>query len=105
MRVTALFLNATAAASTRAAGSTIRGSSQHCGELARLAVRPADRRSRDLGERVRLDDKGSDVVIQANTVIDANFGIVLHAAARTSVQSNPLFANRRSQIWTQEDTN
>ena len=44
-------------------------------------------------------------MIQANTVIDANFGIVLHAAARTSVQSNPLFANRRSQIWTQEDTN
>lgn len=54
---------------------------------------------------IYIDDKGSDLLLQANTVIDTDYGIQLHDAARTTVQSNRLFANRRGQIWMQEDTN
>jgi len=54
---------------------------------------------------IYVDDKGSDLLLQANTVIDADYGIQLHDAARTTVQSNRLFANRRGQVWMQEDTN
>lgn len=56
-------------------------------------------------EGIYVDDKGSDLVIQSNTVIDADYGILLHNATRNSVLSNRLFANRRGQIWMQENTN
>ena len=54
---------------------------------------------------IYIDDKGSDLVVQSNTVIDADFGIQLHNAARNTLQGNRLFANRRGQLWMQEDTN
>jgi parallel beta-helix repeat protein len=54
---------------------------------------------------IYIDDKGSDLVVEANTVIDADFGIQLHNAARNSLRSNRLFGNRRGQIWLQEDSN
>ena len=54
---------------------------------------------------IYVDDKGSDLMIQGNTVIDADFGIQLHDAARNTVQGNRLFGNRSGQIWMQEDSN
>jgi parallel beta-helix repeat protein len=54
---------------------------------------------------IYIDDKGSDMLIRANTVIDADFGLQLHNAARNTVQSNRLFANRNGQLWMQENTN
>jgi len=68
-----------------------------------LFGQPMDSRETS-AEGIYLDDKGSDVVIQGNTVIDTDFGILLHDASRTSVDSNRLFGNRRAQIWMQEDT-
>ena len=54
---------------------------------------------------IYIDDLGSDVLIQSNTVIDADFGIQLHNTVRNTLASNRLFANRRGQIWMQEDSN
>ena len=54
---------------------------------------------------IYIDDLGSDVVIRSNTVIDTDYGIQLHNTARNSLLSNRLFANRRAQIWMQEDSN
>ena len=54
---------------------------------------------------IYIDDLGSDVVIESNTVIDNDYGIQLHNTARNTVQSNRLFGNRRGQIWMQEDSN
>ena len=54
---------------------------------------------------IYVDDRGSDVLVQSNTVIDADFGIQLHNTARNTLQSNRLFANRRGQVWMQEDSN
>ena len=53
---------------------------------------------------IYVDDDGADVVIQNNTVIDADHGIQLHNTARNIVSGNRLYANRRSQIWMQEDS-
>lgn len=52
---------------------------------------------------IYLDDYGSDMLVQSNTVIDADYGLQLHNAARNVVRSNRLYANRRGQIWMQED--
>ena len=60
---------------------------------------------RTAAQGIYIDDKGSDMVIQGNTVVDADFGIQLHNASRNTVLANRLFANRRGQIWMQEDTN
>jgi len=54
---------------------------------------------------IYLDDQGSDMLVQGNTVIDTDFGIQLHNAARNTVSANLLFGNRRGQLWMQEDTN
>ena len=54
---------------------------------------------------IYIDDLGSDVLIRSNTVVDTDYGIQLHNTARNSLQSNRLFANRRAQIWMQEDSN
>ena len=54
---------------------------------------------------IYIDDLGSDVLIQSNTVSDTDYGIQLHDTERNTVQSNRLFGNRRAQIWMQEDSN
>jgi parallel beta-helix repeat protein len=62
---------------------------------------PGDRATAAQG--IYIDDYGSDMLLQSNTVIDTDFGLQLHNAARNVVRSNRLYANRRGQIWLQED--
>ncbi len=54
---------------------------------------------------IYLDDQASDMLVQGNTVIDTDYGIQLHNAARNTVSANLLFGNRRGQLWMQENTN
>lgn len=53
---------------------------------------------------IYVDDKGSDLVVQGNTVVDTDFGIQLHNATRNVVRGNHLYGNRRGQLWMQEDS-
>ena len=54
---------------------------------------------------IYLDDASGDIVVDGNTVIDADHGIQMHNAARNTVTGNHLYGNRVSQLWMQEDTN
>jgi hypothetical protein len=53
---------------------------------------------------IYVDDLGADVLIEGNTVIDADHGVQLHNTARAMVRGNVLHGNRASQIWLQEDS-
>ncbi len=52
-----------------------------------------------------LDDGTSGVLLEGNTVADADHGLQLHNAYNNTVRQNRLYANRRSQMWLQEDRN
>lgn len=51
---------------------------------------------------IYLDESASGVLVEDNTVVDADNGIQLHVAARNTISKNRLYGNRRSQIWLQE---
>ena len=57
------------------------------------------------GQGIYLDESASGVLVEDNTVIDADNGILLHVASRNTVRGNRLYANRRSQIWMQATRN
>ena len=54
---------------------------------------------------IYLDESASGVLVENNTVIDADNGIFLHEASHNTVRGNQLYANRRSQIWLQATRN
>jgi parallel beta-helix repeat protein len=51
---------------------------------------------------IYLDDFSSGVLVENNTVIDADNGLLLHIAAHNTVRGNRLYGNRVSQLWMQE---
>lgn len=57
------------------------------------------------GQGIYLDELASGIVVAENTVIDADNGVQLHNAANNRIENNTLYANRRFQIWMQEQTN
>ncbi len=57
------------------------------------------------GQGIYLDESASGLLIEDNTVIDAENGILLHVASNNTVRNNRLYANRRSQIWMQATRN
>jgi len=56
-------------------------------------------------EGIYLDESASGILVEDNTVIDADNGILLHVASHNTVRNNRLYANRRSQIWMQATRN
>jgi parallel beta-helix repeat protein len=52
-----------------------------------------------------IDDLGTGITIEDNTVVDADFGIQLHNAPKNVVRGNRLYGNRKGQMWLQEDSN
>lgn len=54
---------------------------------------------------VYLDESVTGVLVEDNTVVDADHGIQLHVSALNVVRGNRLMANRSSQIWLQETRN
>jgi parallel beta-helix repeat protein len=52
-----------------------------------------------------IDDDGTGVTIEDNTVVDTDFGIQLHNATKNVVRGNRLYGNRKGQMWLQEDSN
>ena len=52
-----------------------------------------------------VDDDGTGVTIEDNTVVDTDFGIQLHNATKNVVRGNRLYGNRKGQMWLQEDAN
>ena len=57
------------------------------------------------GQGIYLDESASGILVEDNTVIDAENGILLHVASNNTVRNNRLYANRRSQIWMQATRN
>ncbi len=55
-------------------------------------------------EGIYLDDLGTGVTIEDNTVVDCDIGVLLHNAFKNEVRRNRLYANRTAQIWVQEDS-
>jgi parallel beta-helix repeat protein len=51
------------------------------------------------GQGIYMDESASGILIENNTVIDADNGILVHVASNNTVRNNRLYANRRSQIW------
>ena len=68
-----------------------------------LAGQPANQRS-TAAQGIYIDDLGSGIVVEDNTVIDTDNGIQLHNASGNTVRGNRLYANRKAQIWMQLDT-
>lgn len=54
---------------------------------------------------IYLDDGARLVTVANNRIIDADFGIQVHDASENLVQNNTFFANRRYQLWFQEQYN
>jgi parallel beta-helix repeat protein len=52
-----------------------------------------------------IDDLGTGITIEDNTVVDTDFGIQLHNAPKNVVRGNRLYGNRKGQMWLQEDSN
>ena len=69
-----------------------------------LVGQPAAQRG-TAAQGIYIDDDGAGITIEGNTVIDADYGILLHNATRNVVRANRLYANRGGQIWMQEDAN
>jgi parallel beta-helix repeat protein len=69
-----------------------------------LAGQPPSRRATS-AQGIYIDDDGSGVVVENNTVVDADFGVLLHNASKNTVRGNRLYGNRAGQIWMQEDAN
>lgn len=53
---------------------------------------------------IYLDDDTSGVIVQGNTVIDADNGIQIHNAFDNQIVGNRLFGHRRSALWLQDTT-
>ncbi len=68
-----------------------------------LAGQPASQRS-TAAQGIYIDDLGSGIVVEDNTVIETDNGIQLHNASGNTVRGNRLYANRKAQIWMQLDT-
>lgn len=56
------------------------------------------------GVGIYLDEQASGTTVENNTVIDADYGIQVHNAARNSITGNTLYGNRRIQLFLQEQT-
>lgn len=69
-----------------------------------LAGQPTAQRGTS-AQGIYIDDEGADILVEDNTVINADFGIQLHNATRNTLRGNRLFGNRSGQIWMQEDSN
>lgn len=54
---------------------------------------------------IYLDESATGVLVEDNTLIDADNGIQVHVSARNVIRGNRLFGNRASQIWLQETRN
>lgn len=54
---------------------------------------------------IYLDDQSSGITVSGNTVAEADYGIQLHNASNNSIVGNTLYANRRFQLWLQENAN
>ena len=54
---------------------------------------------------IYLDEIGTNMVIESNTVAWADFGIQLHNAHDNQVISNLLYGNRSHQLWFHENSN
>ena len=52
---------------------------------------------------IYLDESVTGTLVEDNTVIDAENGILLHVSSHNIVRGNRLFGNRTSQIWMQAD--
>jgi parallel beta-helix repeat protein len=57
------------------------------------------------GQGIYLDESASGVLVEDNTVMDADNGILLHVASNNTVRNNRLYGNRLSQIWMQATRN
>lgn len=56
------------------------------------------------GVGIYLDEQASGTTLENNTVIDADYGIQVHNAARNLIIGNTLYGNRRIQLFLQEQT-
>ena len=54
---------------------------------------------------IYLDERSQDMVVDGNTVLDADNGIQMHNAFNNLLSNNALYGNRRFQLWFQEDSN
>lgn len=54
---------------------------------------------------IYLDDLATNIWVVGNAVVDADNGIQLHNANNNRIHGNTLYANRRNQVWLQEDSN
>lgn len=54
---------------------------------------------------IYLDESARRVLVERNTVIDADHGIQLHVSQDSTLRGNLLYGNRVSQIWLQETRN
>jgi parallel beta-helix repeat protein len=61
--------------------------------------------ARTQAQGIYLDEGASGVVVDNNTVINADNGIQLHIAANNTIKNNKLYGNRSNQIWLQETSN
>jgi parallel beta-helix repeat protein len=66
-----------------------------------VSGKPAGQRDTQ-AQGIYLDDLTTGVVVEDNTVVDTDNGVLLHVAARNTVRNNRLYGNRTSQIWMQE---
>jgi parallel beta-helix repeat protein len=69
-----------------------------------LAGQPLEQRGTS-AQGLYLDDHGTGVTMEDNTVVDTDFGIQLHNANKNVVRGNRLYGNRKGQMWLQEDSN
>lgn len=69
-----------------------------------LAGQPVAQRG-TAAQGIYIDDDGAGITVEDNTVIDADYGILMHNATRNIIRGNRLYANRSGQIWMQEDAN
>ncbi len=54
---------------------------------------------------IYLDEAALNVTVKGNTIIDADNGLHNHRSARSVVENNKFYGNRKSQIWLQETSN
>jgi parallel beta-helix repeat protein len=52
---------------------------------------------------IYLDEGVTGTLVENNTVIDAENGILVHVSQNNTIRRNRLYANRASQIWLQAD--
>jgi len=57
-----------------------------------------------MAQGIYLDDLSSNVQVVGNTVVRADNGVHVHNGSANVIQGNSLYANRRFQLWMQEDS-